>query len=92
MAIKKIQPRYRPLVMRIVWDEIPKKSKPKKNRFATDSIRQLCGRKDDGLSHFMGCFHEELSSEMTLSMRNLNARSREDTVEGMQKCGIVNDF
>jgi len=48
MAMKKIQPRYRSAVKKIVWDKIPTEVKLIINRYSTGKECQQCGGNDYG--------------------------------------------
>ena len=72
-AVKQVKSRYRPQVLRGVWDEIPTQSKMMRNGYAKEINCKLCGE-EYGVDHYAGCGHVGLAGRQGLLIGNLRSK------------------
>ena len=77
--IRKIQPRYRPSVKKLIWEEIPTRVKLVRYGFEEDEKCPLCGQRDDG-RNFGGCSNVKLKKERERIIGNMKTGMRSEGV------------
>ena len=75
-ALKKVQPRYRASVLRMLWDELPTQEKMKRNGYLEDDSCPLCGGRDTA-GHYLKCINTELGIQKERVLGNLRSKMRQ---------------
>ena len=74
-SMKKIQPRYRASVLRMVWDELPTQEKMKRNKYIDDDKCPLCRERDEA-GHYLRCRGTDLRIQRERLIGNLRSDLR----------------
>ena len=74
-SLKKVHPRYRASVLRMVWDELPTQEKMKRNAYTDKGRCPLCGQLDTA-EHYMRCRDTGLENQRERVLGNLRSDLR----------------